>query len=177
MLLLLIITPKRALSLREQTLRRTQGLQIRSPAHRRCYGQPCWNSCLLKILNPCNRPKDGVGWACLSWESSPKRCCSGIDRLIIEPDLRIFPCDAFKQIKAEELVGTLELSSLNGNSLSECWEHSPFLEAVREYLTTDFAEPCVSCQSLEQCLSGCLAQKVIANGNLKKSPDPLCLMR
>jgi len=120
--------------------------------------------------------RTGSPYNFLMLNDQPK-CCSGIDRLIIGPDLRIFPCDAFKQIKAEELVGTLELSSLNGNSLSECWEHSPFLEAVREYLTTDFAEPCESCQSLEQCLSGCLAQKVIANGNLKKSPDPLCLMR
>lgn len=103
-------------------------------------------------------------------------CCSGIDRLIIGPTLRIYPCDAFKQVKAEEIVGTLELSSLKGKSLAECWEHSHYLEAIREYLTTDFAEPCASCKALEKCLSGCLAQKVIANGDLGKRPDPLCLM-
>jgi len=41
------------------------------------------------------------------------KCSSGIDRLIIGPDLRIYPCDAFKQVKAEEIVGTLNLSVSN----------------------------------------------------------------
>jgi len=104
------------------------------------------------------------------------KCSSGIDRLFIGPDLRIYPCDAFKQIKAEELVGTIKLSQLKDVGLKECWESSPFLEAVREYLTTDFVEPCASCHVLEKCLSGCLAHKVIANGNFEKRPDPDCLL-
>lgn len=152
----------RGLLIRKRILNRLQNIQLKRT--------------IEKLRSQGFDIRTGSPYNFLMLNDQPK-CCSGIDRLIIGPDLRIFPCDAFKQIKAEELVGTLELSSLNGNSLSECWEHSPFLEAVREYLTTDFAEPCVSCQSLEQCLSGCLAQKVIANGNLKKSPDPLCLMR
>jgi len=119
--------------------------------------------------------RTGSPYNFLMLNKQPK-CASGIDRLIIGPDLRIFPCDAFKQVKAEEIVGTLELSSLATNSLSECWESSPFLEEIRKYLTTDFAEPCASCTALEKCLSGCLAQKVIANGNLEKRPDPMCLM-
>ena len=65
-------------------------------------------------------------------------CWAAIDRLIIGPDLRLYPCDAFKRIDAMELVGTANLSSLSHSSLSDCWEKSPYLEAVRDYLTTDF---------------------------------------
>ncbi|MFC1730085.1 radical SAM protein [candidate division KSB1 bacterium] len=103
------------------------------------------------------------------------QCPSGIDRLIVTPDLRIYPCDAFKQIKAEEIVGTLDYSTLVKYSLIDCWNNSPFLLAVREYLTTPFAKPCENCSVLEFCLSGCLAQKAVINGNLEKCPDPDCL--
>ena len=103
-------------------------------------------------------------------------CSSGIDRLIVGADLRIYPCDAFKQIKAEELVGTLRLSTLEGNNLLDCWNSSPFLAAIREYLMTPFDEPCVSCNVLDRCLSGCLAQKAVEYGGLVKRPDPMCLM-
>jgi radical SAM protein with 4Fe4S-binding SPASM domain len=105
---------------------------------------------------------------------SPK-CCSGIDRLIVTPDSRICPCDAFKQIHAEDLVGTADGSVLNGVSLGECWEKSPYLLAVRKYLTTPFAPDCQPCRLLEDCLSGCLAQKVLAYGGLDKRPDPDCI--
>jgi len=104
-------------------------------------------------------------------------CCSAIDRMTIGPDLRIYPCDAFKQIKAELIVGTLEYSSLRNAGLQECWLKSPFLNAVRSYLITDFSEPCVSCAFLEKCLSGCLAQKVLVHSNLDKRADPSCLKR
>ncbi len=103
-------------------------------------------------------------------------CCAGIDRLTIGPDLKVVPCDAFKQIKAEDIVGTFRFSSLNNCSLSECWEDSPYLEIVREFLTTPFATECTSCKKLEKCLSGCPAQKFIANGKLEKMPDPMCLL-
>ena len=119
--------------------------------------------------------RTGSPYNFLMLNDQPK-CSSAIDRLIVGPDLRIFPCDAFKQIKAEEVVGTLKFSQIKGVGLEECWESSPFLERVREYLTTDFAEPCASCDALEKCLSGCLAQKVIANGNFEKRPDPMCLL-
>jgi len=103
------------------------------------------------------------------------KCYSAINRLIITPDLRIHPCDAFKKIKAEEIVGTLEYSTLENHNLKDCWEKSPYLNSVRKYLTTDFVEPCKSCTYLDKCLSGCLAQKVILNKNFKKSPDPKCI--
>jgi radical SAM protein with 4Fe4S-binding SPASM domain len=102
-------------------------------------------------------------------------CWAAIDRLIISPDLRLHPCDAFKRIGASELVKAGEWSCLAGTSLSECWNKSPYLEAVRTYLMTDFEAPCDSCKLLEKCVSGCLAQKVIAYETLDKKPDPDCL--
>lgn len=102
-------------------------------------------------------------------------CCAGIDRLIIGPDLYLYPCDAFKKISAKELVGTEAWSRLASAGLPDCWIKSPYLEAIRKYLTTDFEAPCNSCRSLKKCLSGCLAQKVIAYDSLDKKPDPACL--
>ncbi len=102
-------------------------------------------------------------------------CCAAIDRLIIGPDLRLYPCDAFKRVKAEQVAGTLDYLCLQNARLQECWEKSSFLEAVREYLTTPFPQICADCHDLESCLSGCLAQKVIASGNMDKRSDPDCL--
>ena len=104
-------------------------------------------------------------------------CLSGIDRFIIRPDKRICPCDAFKQISAEDIVGSAEKSILNGNSVADCWNHSPYFQAIREYLTTPFAETCAECAAIEKCLSGCLAQKVIAYRTLAKKPDPDCILQ
>ncbi|MCX7012804.1 MAG: radical SAM protein [Candidatus Sumerlaeota bacterium] len=101
-------------------------------------------------------------------------CWAAIDRLIIGPDLKVYPCDAFKRIDSRELVGTDAWSNLSDSSLEDCWNRSPYLEAVRTYLTTDFATPCRSCGFLEKCLSGCLAQKAVMEGCLKKRPDPDC---
>jgi radical SAM protein with 4Fe4S-binding SPASM domain len=102
-------------------------------------------------------------------------CWAAIDRLIVAPDLKVYPCDAFKRINATDLVGSDRWSDLHYCSLTECWSKSPYLEAVRTYLTTDFGEPCDSCGFLEKCLSGCLAQKTLAEGALKKCADPDCL--
>jgi radical SAM protein with 4Fe4S-binding SPASM domain len=102
-------------------------------------------------------------------------CCAAIDRITVGPRFNIYPCDAFKQVEAQELVGTDEFCRLDGWSLEECWQKSPYLDAIREHLTTPFEPPCDVCELLERCLSGCLAQKVIAHGALKKAPDPMCL--
>jgi len=102
-------------------------------------------------------------------------CFAGRDRLVIAPDLRIYPCDGFKRIRAEQLVGTDDYSRLDRWSLAECWEKSPYLDAVRRHLSLPVAEPCASCHLLERCASGCLAQKVVAHGGLVGEPDPMCL--
>ncbi|MGO9122197.1 MAG: radical SAM/SPASM domain-containing protein [Desulfomonilaceae bacterium] len=120
------------------------------------------------------RIRTGSPYNFLMLTDSPK-CAAAIDRVIIGPDFHLYPCDAFKQVEAGEVLGTEDLSLLNGIGLKECWDHSPYLEAVRRYLTTPFQSPCNSCGQLEKCVSGCLAQKVIAHGNFDKHPDPDCL--
>jgi radical SAM protein with 4Fe4S-binding SPASM domain len=104
-------------------------------------------------------------------------CYAATDRLTISPDFRIYPCDAFKQIEAHELVGSDEFSRLDRWSLEKCWLKSPYLAAVRDYLATPFGPPCDTCELLAKCLSGCLAHKVIAHGGLQKVPDPMCLKK
>jgi radical SAM protein with 4Fe4S-binding SPASM domain len=104
------------------------------------------------------------------------QCRSGIDRLTIGPDLRIFPCDAFKHISPENIGVGPEYSRIGKkHSLPECWAKSPYLGAVRKYLTTEFAAECKICEKLENCKSGCMAQKFYAHGELSKCPDPMCL--
>ena len=102
-------------------------------------------------------------------------CSAGIDTMSVGPDGSICPCDAFKQIGAAEFARSDAFSNLRLCSLRECWEKSPYLGVVREHLTSPFGPPCRDCDLLEQCLSGCLAQKYIAYGKRLKSPDPMCL--
>lgn len=104
-------------------------------------------------------------------------CCAGIDRMSIGPEYDIYPCDAFKQIKAVEVTGTEQYSKADAFSLQDCWDNSLYLKKVRSYLTTQFPDKCVDCNVLSQCLSGCLAQKVLKNGTFEKDIDPMCLMR
>lgn len=102
-------------------------------------------------------------------------CCAGIDRLTVSPDLRIAPCDAFKQITPQMVGIANDFSCLGQNSLGDCWAKSPYLGKIREFLTTPFADECLSCRVLNNCLSGCVAQKFHFYGMLAKLPDPMCL--
>lgn len=103
-------------------------------------------------------------------------CCSGIDRLTILPDLSIVSCDAFKQITPEMIGVPSDFSNIRNDSLADCWEKSAYLQKIREYLTTPFSGKCSGCTSLEKCLSGCVAQKYYAFGELAKRPDPMCFV-
>jgi radical SAM protein with 4Fe4S-binding SPASM domain len=155
-----LVPQGRAALLRSQILNRVQNLELRRV--------------IRELREAGHIIRTGSPYNFLMLSANPE-CCAGIDRIIIGPDLRLYPCDAFKQVKAEEIMGTLNNSTLNGFSLSDCWDRSPYLEAVREYLTTPFPNPCRLCGLLEKCLSGCLAQKVVAYGNLDKRSDPNCL--
>lgn len=115
----------------------------------------------------------GSPYNVLMLKTNPE-CCAGIDRLTISPDLKISPCDAFKQVTSEMLGALDEYSSLCGNSLADTWHNSLFLRTIREYLTTPFARECNECKRLESCLSGCVAQKFFAHGKLAKCHDPMC---
>ena len=107
-------------------------------------------------------------------------CIAAWRTLCISPYGNIYPCDAFKNIEPREIGLEDPYNNILSHSLRECWEQSEYLNAIRHYLTTPFGEPCSRCLHLEQCKSGCLAQKVIEqesieDGNIAKRPDPLCL--
>jgi len=157
-----LVPQGRAALVRDRVLSRVQNLELRRQilTLRKTYGEH-----FIRTGSPYN----------FMMLNDKPACWAAIDRLIIGPDLRLYPCDAFKRIGVSELVGTEDWSCLVGTSLPECWMKSPYLEAVRTYLTTDFEDPCGSCESLERCVSGCLAQKAIAHSSLDKSPDPDCL--
>jgi len=108
--------------------------------------------------------------------NSQPNCTSGMNKLIVAPDLTIYPCDAFKQVPSSRIVEDDNHSTLLTNSLSSCWKNSLYLNRIREILKSDFKEPCKSCAKLKSCRSGCLAQKVLINNVLENSADPACLL-
>lgn len=157
-----LVPQGRAALMRDRTLSRIQNLDLRHQIQ------------ALRKEHGSDFVRTGSPYNFLLVNDKPE-CWAAIDRLIISPDLRIYPCDAFKRIGASDLVKTEDWSCLAGTSLSECWRKSPYLEAVRTYLKTDLEAPCDSCRLLAKCASGCLAQKAIAYEALDKKPDPDCL--
>lgn len=102
-------------------------------------------------------------------------CMAANDRLIISPDLKIYPCDAFKQIQAEQIVKDTKYCSLKSSTLPQCWTKSPYLIAIRNAINQQPCDKCKECNSYDKCLSGCLAQKFIKNNSLMPDRDPACL--
>ncbi len=101
-------------------------------------------------------------------------CGSGRDRLVVRPDLAIVPCDAFKNLKPQDVVGTDEFSRLDRWSLSECWSFSPYLRLLRTMKGAAQKGPCGGCEILQRCGAGCPAQKYLAYGKLSGVADPDC---
>ena len=144
----LILNKKQNLELKEDILKlRRSGFSIRT-------GSPL-NFLLIK-----NQPE----------------CTSGINKLVIAPDLHIYPCDAFKQIKSDKLFGYDEFSSLNNHTLEDCWENSVYLDGIRKILNLKYQEPCLSCPEINLCRSGCVAQKIMCDYSLNQITDPSCLI-
>jgi radical SAM protein with 4Fe4S-binding SPASM domain len=157
-----LVPQGRAALLRDRVLTRVQNLELRRQIQ------------ALRAKHGDEFVRTGSPYNFLLVNAKPQ-CLAGRDRLIIGPDLGLHPCDAFKRISGSELVHTEDWSNLAKASLQDCWTRSPYLGAVRRYLTTGFGPPCDSCALLKRCRSGCLAQKVIAYGSLDKRPDPDCL--
>lgn len=105
------------------------------------------------------------------------RCTSGVDKLIIAPDLSIYPCDAFKQISLQQIGIIDEYSSLENHSLEECWAKSKYIEEIRKAVTSKVNQQCYSCDKYGMCKSGCIAQRVLHYNTLSSMRDPSCLMK
>jgi len=107
--------------------------------------------------------------------NSEPKCMAAQDRLVVTPDLNIYPCDAFKQILSENISPGDKYSNLENHSIIECWEKSNYFKIVRNRISEKALEPCQSCKNHSKCLSGCLAQKYLFYSSLNKNPDPACL--
>jgi radical SAM protein with 4Fe4S-binding SPASM domain len=94
--------------------------------------------------------------------------------LVVTPDLRIYPCDAFKNIKAEDIVNDVEYSNLNDYSIIDCWTKSKYLTVIREAIQNKNA--CIKCKQFLKCKSGCMAQKYLFYGKIVDDKDPACLL-
>jgi radical SAM protein with 4Fe4S-binding SPASM domain len=135
------------------------------------------NTILYNMINK-NRStinlRTGSPYNFLMINANPE-CNAGIDRLTITPDMHIYPCDAFKQVKAINIVGTDEYSRLDKWTLDECWKSSHYLNMIRKYHLLPPDGSCNKCSCYNKCLGGCIAQKYIAYGYMTKGPDPMCL--
>lgn len=129
---------------------------------------------IKQIKNTGFQIRTGSPFNVLMINESPQ-CLAAINRLIIAPDLKIYPCDAFKQIEAREIVPNPKNCSLEYANLKECWETSSYLQTIRASLEHKGTEPCSQCGFYKKCLGGCLAQKFIMSGSLNDGKDPACL--
>ena len=136
------------------------------------------NKDLIKIIKEIRESgfdvRTGSPFNVLLLNKDPK-CMAGRDRMIIAPDLSIYPCDAFKQIQAIQIKTPVVASSLEKANLEECWKNSSYLNAVREAIVASAKAPCDSCPMYANCLSGCLAQRFLKYNTLDSRRDPACL--
>lgn len=101
-------------------------------------------------------------------------CVPGVGKATVGPDLRVFPCDAFKHI-APWQIGLQEEPhpSLAWKDLRWCL-HSPYFKEVRHLAVTGaHAGTCRDCSDTKHCGGGCLAQKILA-GLKATDRDPAC---
>jgi radical SAM protein with 4Fe4S-binding SPASM domain len=129
---------------------------------------------IINLRNNGFEIRTGSPFNVLLINNDPK-CMAAQDRLIVTPDLNIYPCDAFKQISCESIAPHDEYSNLSKHTVEECWNQSKYFELVRKAIFTTKSEPCQSCKKNNVCLSGCLAQKYLYYSSLYKYPDPACL--
>jgi radical SAM protein with 4Fe4S-binding SPASM domain len=93
-------------------------------------------------------------------------CTTGKDRMIIDPAGFAYPCDALKRIKIDDIA-----SSIYSHSISEIVENNSLFKLVNQ---TRIPEQCKNCDKLNDCMGGCLAQRML-NGTDFLKPDPHCI--
>jgi radical SAM protein with 4Fe4S-binding SPASM domain len=123
-----------------------------------------------------DRPRLGAPFNFLNCRPGDAQVCvPGIGKATVGPDLRVFPCDAFKHI-APWQIGLQEEPhpSLAWKDLRWCLRNSPYFREVRRLAVTGaHAGTCGDCSDIKNCGGGCLAQKILA-GLQATDRDPAC---
>ena len=67
--------------------------------------------------------------------------------------------------------------NIREHSLNYFWNESPAIHELRSFLGGEYRNivgKCKTCDVLDDCKAGCIAQRLIQYRNLFKGPDPLC---
>lgn len=94
-------------------------------------------------------------------------CNAGVSKCLIKPNGDVVPCPAFKQ-NSKYVAG-----NINEESLKEIWLNSPIFTPFR---TFDYHElkDCSYCPRVSECQGRCIAQRIIATGDMFQGLDPCC---
>ncbi|MEM2144587.1 MAG: radical SAM protein [Candidatus Jordarchaeaceae archaeon] len=96
-------------------------------------------------------------------------CDAGKSRCLISPDGKVKPCPAFKNCEDKYVAGNIK-----DESLVNIWNETSKWVDLRQFDYKLVGEPCSSCDSLQKCKGGCLAQKLLKYDDLYAGPDPCC---
>jgi len=94
-------------------------------------------------------------------------CTTGKDRMIIDPAGFAYPCDALKKIQNN---GTE--NSIFHKSLSEIINKSSLFSLVSH---AKLPERCIGCEKANNCMGGCLAQRMLRGSDYQTLSDPHCI--
>lgn len=98
-----------------------------------------------------------------------QHCRIGSDKILIRANGDATYCAALKYDNA---------GNIRNNSLDYLWNQHPFIKELRNFLEKDFNKlsgECGSCDMLNDCRGGCIAQRIYEHQDLYKGPDPLCI--
>jgi radical SAM protein with 4Fe4S-binding SPASM domain len=107
----------------------------------------------------------------LYWLDNSKpstRCQIGEDKFLIKANGEVTYCAALKSDR---------FGNIRDNALSYFWNEHPFVIEARSFLGSGFREmngKCNTCEILEDCRGGCIAQRLYEYNELRRGPDPLC---
>jgi radical SAM protein with 4Fe4S-binding SPASM domain len=103
-----------------------------------------------------------------------RQCSAGLFRATIDPDLRVYPCDAFKHITPAMTGVTEPHPSIRDHDLAWCMGKSEYFNKARLMAMSGPGATCRACNHFNACRGGCVAQKILA-GLDSADPDPGCM--
>ncbi|MFH0752298.1 MAG: radical SAM protein [archaeon] len=95
-------------------------------------------------------------------------CSLGEDKMLIRANGNFTYCAALKHIP---------FGNIRDKSLAYLWNEHPSAKAFRKFLKEDYKDlkgKCSTCELLERCKGGCIAQRIHSYGDMMQGPDPKC---